>query len=137
LCRRKHKLTDKNIPNAILKNPEFLQDSQMYQSLLEMERKLDWTMTRKKVEVQDALSRTPTVCFGALLCFCVVLFGSCAWFRQRAHCGYSLVIRLLDRHGKWVQINRRRMLKREKESPHGRSRWKAGYSRCVNTNCFS
>jgi len=58
-------------------------------------------------------------------------------FRQRAHCGYSLVIRLLDRHGKWVQINRRRILKREKESPHGRSRWKAGYSRCVNTNCFS
>ncbi|KAL9710743.1 SWI/SNF and RSC complex subunit Ssr3 [Leucoagaricus gongylophorus] len=57
---RKHKLTDKNIPNAIFKNPEFLQDSQMYQSLLEMERKLDWTMTRKKVEVQDALSRTPT-----------------------------------------------------------------------------
>jgi SWI/SNF-related matrix-associated actin-dependent regulator of chromatin subfamily D len=33
----------------------------MYQDLLEMERKLDWTMTRKKVEVQDALVRTPTV----------------------------------------------------------------------------
>lgn len=33
----------------------------MYQDLLEMERKLDWTVTRKRVEVQDALSRTPTV----------------------------------------------------------------------------
>jgi SWI/SNF-related matrix-associated actin-dependent regulator of chromatin subfamily D len=33
----------------------------MYQDLLEMERKLDWTMTRKKVEVQDALARIPTV----------------------------------------------------------------------------
>lgn len=33
----------------------------MYQDLLEMERKLDWTMTRKRVEVQDALGRTPTV----------------------------------------------------------------------------
>ncbi|KAF8622625.1 hypothetical protein AX15_006878 [Amanita polypyramis BW_CC] len=32
----------------------------MYQDLLEMERKLDWNMMRKKVEVQDALSRTPT-----------------------------------------------------------------------------
>ncbi|KAF8153953.1 SWI/SNF complex protein [Crassisporium funariophilum] len=32
----------------------------MYQDLLEMERKLDWTMMRKKVEVQDALARTPT-----------------------------------------------------------------------------
>ncbi len=35
----------------------------MYQSLLDMERKLDWNMTRKKVEVQDALSRVPTVRF--------------------------------------------------------------------------
>jgi len=33
----------------------------MYQDLLEMERKLDWTMMRKRVEVQDALGRTPTV----------------------------------------------------------------------------
>ena len=33
----------------------------MYQDLLEMERKLDWNMMRKKVEVQDALSRAPTV----------------------------------------------------------------------------
>jgi SWI/SNF-related matrix-associated actin-dependent regulator of chromatin subfamily D len=33
----------------------------MYQDLLEMERKLDWTMVRKKVEVQDALARNPTV----------------------------------------------------------------------------
>ncbi len=33
----------------------------MYQDLLEMERKLDWTMTRKRVEVQDAMARTPTV----------------------------------------------------------------------------
>ncbi|KAJ7126563.1 SWI/SNF complex protein [Mycena crocata] len=31
----------------------------MYQDLLEMERKLDWTMTRKKAEIQDALVRTP------------------------------------------------------------------------------
>ena len=37
----------------------------MYQDLLEMERKLDWTITRKKVEVQDVLVKTPTVriCF--------------------------------------------------------------------------
>ncbi len=33
----------------------------MYQDLLEMERKLDWTTTRKKAEVQDALGRNPTV----------------------------------------------------------------------------
>ncbi|KAF8064246.1 SWI/SNF complex protein [Lyophyllum atratum] len=32
----------------------------MYQDLLEMERKLDWTMMRKKVEIQDALARNPT-----------------------------------------------------------------------------
>jgi len=60
LCR-KRKLTDKTLPNAVLQHPDFAADSKMYQDLLEMERKLDWTMTRKKVEVQDALVRTPTV----------------------------------------------------------------------------
>ncbi|KAF8200327.1 SWIB/MDM2 domain-containing protein [Pholiota molesta] len=57
---KKRKLLDKSIPNVILQNPEFAQDSRMYQDLLEMERKLDWTMTRKRVEVQDALGRIPT-----------------------------------------------------------------------------
>jgi len=60
--RRKRKLTDKSIPNVILQDPDFAQDSRMYQDLLEMERKLDWTMMRKRAEIQDALSRNPTVC---------------------------------------------------------------------------
>ncbi|CCM01680.1 uncharacterized protein FIBRA_03744 [Fibroporia radiculosa] len=54
---KKRKLTDKNLPNALLESPEFAADSQMYRDLLEMERRLDWTMTRKRVEVQDALAR--------------------------------------------------------------------------------
>ena len=58
---RKRKLTDKAIPNVLLENPAFAQDSKMYQELLETERRLDWTMTRKRIEVQDALSRTPSV----------------------------------------------------------------------------
>jgi len=33
----------------------------MYQELLEMERKLDWTMMRKKVEIEDALARVQPV----------------------------------------------------------------------------
>ncbi|KAH0834162.1 SWI/SNF complex 60 kDa subunit [Lanmaoa asiatica] len=56
----RRKLTDKSIPNALAQLPEFAQESKMYQSLLEMEKKLDWTMTRKRVEVQDALARNPT-----------------------------------------------------------------------------
>ncbi|TFK69202.1 SWI/SNF complex 60 kDa subunit [Pluteus cervinus] len=58
---KKRKLTDKSIPNAIIQDPEFTQDSKMYQDLLEMERKLDWTMMRKRMEVQDALSRNPSI----------------------------------------------------------------------------
>ncbi|PCH42853.1 SWI/SNF complex 60 kDa subunit [Wolfiporia cocos MD-104 SS10] len=54
---RKRKVTDKNLPNALLQSPEFAADSQMYRDLLEMERRLDWTMTRKRVEVQDAIQR--------------------------------------------------------------------------------
>ncbi|KAF4611499.1 hypothetical protein D9613_003669 [Agrocybe pediades] len=57
---KKRKLLDKSIPNVILQNPEFAEDARMYEDLLNMERKLDWTMTRKKMEVQDALARTPT-----------------------------------------------------------------------------
>lgn len=57
---KRRKITDKSVPNALAQLPEFAEDSQMYQSLLEMEKKLDWTMSRKKVEVQDALGRNPT-----------------------------------------------------------------------------
>jgi hypothetical protein len=61
LLFRKRKLTDKSIPPSLLRDPDFVSESRMYQDLLEMERKLDWTMTRKKLEVQDALSRNPSV----------------------------------------------------------------------------
>ncbi|KAJ3743180.1 SWI/SNF complex 60 kDa subunit [Lentinula detonsa] len=56
---KRRKLTDKSLLNVILQNPDFAEDSQMYQSLLEMERKLDWTITRKRMEIQDTLSRNP------------------------------------------------------------------------------
>ncbi|KAH9916573.1 uncharacterized protein BXZ73DRAFT_105767 [Epithele typhae] len=54
---RKRKITDKNLPNGIAQEPEFAAESQMYRDLLGMERRLDWTMTRKRVEVHDALQR--------------------------------------------------------------------------------
>ncbi|KAJ7623357.1 SWI/SNF complex 60 kDa subunit [Roridomyces roridus] len=57
---KKRKLTDKSLPNAILHSPDFAQDSAMYQDLLAMERKLDWTIVRKKAEIQDALVRNPS-----------------------------------------------------------------------------
>ena len=41
----------------------------MYQELLDMERKLDWTMTRKKVEIEDALTRVQPVRQPTLLHF--------------------------------------------------------------------
>lgn len=59
---KKRKLTDKNLPISFLRSEEFSDDSQMYRQLLDMERRLDWTITRKRVEVQDALQRiTPTI----------------------------------------------------------------------------
>lgn len=57
---KRRKLVDKNIPNALLHAPEYTADSQMYQDLVNMERKLDWTITRKRTEVQDALARPMT-----------------------------------------------------------------------------
>ena len=61
---KKRKLTDKHVPNAVFHSEEFTEDSKMYHDLLEMEKRLDWTMTRKKVEVQDALGRPMTVSIG-------------------------------------------------------------------------
>ncbi|KIP06774.1 hypothetical protein PHLGIDRAFT_106629 [Phlebiopsis gigantea 11061_1 CR5-6] len=57
---KRRKLTDKNIPNVLLHSPEYRVDSQMYQDLVDMERKLDWTITRKRTEVQDTLSKPMT-----------------------------------------------------------------------------
>jgi SWI/SNF-related matrix-associated actin-dependent regulator of chromatin subfamily D len=49
----------------------------MYQDLLEMERKLDWTMMRKRVEVQDALGRIPSVRFFFVICIpTFILYGN-------------------------------------------------------------
>lgn len=80
----------------------------MYQSLLDMERKLDWTMTRKKVEVQDALSRVPTVRFvfgrfssGTWLTSCF-LVGS--WFRfVGLLCGGGFDFLLLLEMNAWMK----------------------------------
>ncbi|KAJ3982312.1 hypothetical protein F5890DRAFT_1530444, partial [Lentinula detonsa] len=55
---KRRKLTDKLLLNVILQNPDFAEDSQMYQCLLEMERKLDWTITRKRmIFVSHTVSR--------------------------------------------------------------------------------
>jgi SWI/SNF-related matrix-associated actin-dependent regulator of chromatin subfamily D len=42
-------------------HPTFAADSQMYTDLLEMERKLDWSLSRKRMEVQDVLVKGPMV----------------------------------------------------------------------------
>lgn len=57
LSYRKRKVTDRNLPNAFLHTSEFAEDSKMYHDLLDMERRFDWTITRKRVEVQDTLQR--------------------------------------------------------------------------------
>ncbi|KAL1692462.1 hypothetical protein GGG16DRAFT_51371 [Schizophyllum commune] len=54
---KKRKLTSKSLPASLAQTPEFAEESQMYTSLLETERRLDWTLSRKKAEVQDALTR--------------------------------------------------------------------------------
>lgn len=63
---RRRKLTDKDLPNSIRNHEDFTIDSQMYQDLVDMERKLDWTMMRKKVEIEDAMAKVPPVRVGIL-----------------------------------------------------------------------
>lgn len=54
---KKRKVTDKTLPASL--GAEF-EESKLYQQLLDMERKLDWNMTRKLAEITDALGKTPT-----------------------------------------------------------------------------
>jgi SWI/SNF-related matrix-associated actin-dependent regulator of chromatin subfamily D len=58
---RKRKLNDRSLPATVLSDPQLSVDSKMYQDLIEMEKKLDWTIMRKKAEIQDALGRTASV----------------------------------------------------------------------------
>ena len=83
---KRRKLVDKNIPNALLHAPEYTVDSQMYQDLVNMERKLDWTITRKRTEVQDALSRPMTVSRALVMVLRTSLKQD---HRPRARCAYS------------------------------------------------
>ncbi|KAF8494374.1 SWI/SNF complex subunit [Russula emetica] len=55
---KKRKPNDRSLPTSILYDPQLSADSRMYQDLQDMEKKLDWTIMRKKAEVQDALGRT-------------------------------------------------------------------------------
>lgn len=91
---RRRKITDKSVPNALAQLPEFAEDSHMYQSLLEMEKRLDWTMNRKKVEVQDALARNPTVGFTCLQ----YTIGT----NRLSDCAYTAAI--LEPYGLWAAV---------------------------------
>ncbi|THH03849.1 hypothetical protein EW145_g5959 [Phellinidium pouzarii] len=53
---KKRKFTDKSLPSSVLHSAEFT-DSEFYQQLLDMERKLDWTISRKRAEIQDTLGK--------------------------------------------------------------------------------
>ncbi|GJJ09820.1 hypothetical protein Clacol_004044 [Clathrus columnatus] len=55
---KRRKVTDRTIPSSLT---ESFNDSKLYCDLLEAERKLDWTMSRKKMEIQDAINKVATV----------------------------------------------------------------------------
>ena len=60
--RRSKKPTDKNIPDGVedsVIDPEVVQ---RYKALREVERKLDATMTRKRLDIVDSVSRSSKVC---------------------------------------------------------------------------
>ncbi|KZS95948.1 SWI/SNF complex 60 kDa subunit [Sistotremastrum niveocremeum HHB9708] len=55
---KKRKITDRTLPASL--GAEF-EDAALYNQLLEIERKMDWTVTRKKVEMQEMLHKPITV----------------------------------------------------------------------------
>ncbi|KAF8514419.1 SWI/SNF complex 60 kDa subunit [Hysterangium stoloniferum] len=55
---KRRKLTDKTLPASLVNEFE---DANMYTKLLDVERKLDWTMGRKKMEIQDSYAKISVV----------------------------------------------------------------------------
>ena len=70
----------------------------MYQDLLEMERKLDWTMMRKKVEIEDALTRIQPVRQLNSLHFWIRFSHSCV-SRYHGRSGYFSATRFPAKYG--------------------------------------
>lgn len=74
---KRRKFTDKSLPSSVLHSAEFT-DSKFYQQLLDMERKLDWTMSRKRTEIQDALGK-PSITTRTLRIFLSHTVSDQAW----------------------------------------------------------
>lgn len=92
---------------------------------MEMERKLDWTMLRKKVEIQDALGKQTSV---RLRFEVVVPLMLITTYRQHEHYEYFLAIHRRTRHGNARgNLQNLRTLRMAQESRHGRSRLRAAY----------
>lgn len=65
--RKKGKLKDKIVPQKVR---ELVPESQSYMDLLAFERKLDATIMRKRLDIQEALKRPIKVSSIAFLCCC-------------------------------------------------------------------
>lgn len=100
---RRRKFTDKSLPSSVLHSAEFT-DSKFYQQLLDMERKLDWTMSRKRTEIQDALGKPAFVRTRAPLWFDSVSW--LAYYRQPGHYACFSVTPFQTKHGRiWGRMN--------------------------------
>lgn len=60
--RRSRRPTDKNIPDGVEDSVIDAEIVQRYKALREIERKLDATVTRKRLDIVDSVSRSSKVC---------------------------------------------------------------------------
>jgi hypothetical protein len=95
---RRRRLGDKTLPVSLTGNPAFAADSKMYQDLLDIERRLDWQMMRKKAEIQDTVGRPLTVRPPSRPSEACALTPADVRLRARSAC--SCRIPSLDRHGR-------------------------------------
>ena len=61
---------DKSLPPSLAKSYE---DFELYNELTQAERKLDWTVARKRAELQDSLSRSHTVIAPGKILPCILI----------------------------------------------------------------
>jgi hypothetical protein len=67
--RRSRRPTDKSMPNGVEDTIIEAAGVQRYKALRDLERRLDATMTRKRLDIVDSASRNAKVCEFRLICY--------------------------------------------------------------------
>lgn len=121
LVKKRRKLASRVLPDAVIR--EYREngqpDADLYEQLVERERKLDWITQRKRIELQDGLQKVIKV--SCNIFFLVYLeLSENKPDRLDEHCASLFLIQPPTSHGKLPRPPRLQILRPEREFQAGR-----------------